>query len=164
MRLLRLLLSIATATITLVRPAVAQSAHQHSHQMGDTAFAAMQGRGKVAMGVDQYTSQHHFVDLSDGGRIVLQRDSSDSGGTRTIREHLRGIARAFAAGDFATPGFVHSEQVPGTDTMRAKRTRIHYRFQPLAGGGEVRITSHDSTAIAAIHQFLAYQRREHRTK
>ena len=44
----------------------------------DSAFRAMQERGKLAMGVDQYTSTHHFDALANGGRIELQRDVSDS--------------------------------------------------------------------------------------
>jgi hypothetical protein len=132
--------------------------------MSDTGFAAMQNRGKVAMGVDQYTSLHHFVDLPDGGRIELQRDSTDSAGVRTIREHLKNIVQAFSAGDFTAPGFVHSEQVPGTATMRARRTLIQYRFKPLAGGGEVQISTRDSAAVSAVHAFLAYQRQEHHVR
>jgi hypothetical protein len=155
------LLVVLTAT---ARPAFAQSDHHHSHAMSDTGFAAMQGRGKVTMGVDQYTSEHHFVDLPDGGRIELQRDSTDTAGVRTIREHLTSIAKAFSGGDFTTPGFVHSEQVPGTGTMRAKRAMIQYRFNSLPGGGEVRIITRDSAAIAAVHAFLAYQRQEHHVR
>lgn len=129
----------------------------------DTGFAAMQGRGKMAMGVDQYTSWHHFDPLPDGGRIALQRDSTDTAGTTAIRAHLKDIAARFAAGDFAIPGFVHAQQVPGTPVMAAQRSAIRYVFHPLPGGGEVRIVTHDSMAVAAVHQFLAFQRTEHHT-
>jgi hypothetical protein len=113
------------------------------------------------MGVDQYTSAHRFDDLPDGGRIELQRDPDDSAGVRTIREHLQKIAVAFSQGDFSVPGFVHAENVPGTATMRAQRASIRYRYAPLPGGGEVSITTHDPAAVAAVHDFLAYQRHEH---
>ena len=154
----------ATALIFLsliALPLSAQSGEHHAQSSPDTGFAKLQSRGKIAMGVDQYTSAHQFDDLADGGRIELQRDSSDTAGVRTIRQHLSGIARQFAAGEFSNPAFVHASEVPGTATMRARRSAIHYRFHPLPGGGEVRITSRDSEAVAAIHQFLAYQRREH---
>jgi hypothetical protein len=128
----------------------------------DTSFAAMQARGKMAMGVDQYTSWHRFDPLPDGGRIVLQRDATDTAGTTAIRQHLQDIAMRFRAGDFAIPGFVHAQQVPGTPVMAAKRAAIRYVFHPLSGGGEVRIVTHDSTAVTAVHQFLAFQRSEHR--
>jgi hypothetical protein len=127
----------------------------------DTAFAQMQSRGKEAMGVDQYTSAHRFDDLPNGGRIELQRDSTDTAGVRTIREHLQHITSAFANGDFSLPGFVHAESVPGTAVMTASLTLITYTFRPLPGGGEVLLTSADSAAVSAIHAFLAFQRQDH---
>lgn len=127
----------------------------------DTAFAAMQQRGATAMGVDQYASSHRFESLSDGGRIELQMDADDSAGTARIRAHLEEIAHAFAQGDFATPGFVHAQNVPGTRVMTAKRAAITYRFSPLPRGGEVRITTTDAEALAAVHAFLEFQRHEH---
>jgi hypothetical protein len=130
---------------------------------GDEAFAGVQSRGAVAMGVDQYTSSHVFEPLPDGGRIVLQRDADDPEGTARIREHLAGIAQAFAAGDFRLPGFVHAREVPGTAVMRARRGAITYAAAPLPRGGEVRITTTDPGAVRAVHQFLAFQRRDHRT-
>ena len=131
---------------------------------GDSGFAQMQARGKVAMGVDQYTSAHRFDDLPDGGRIQLQRDPNDTAGVRTIREHLQKIAAAFSQGDFTVPGFVHADSVSGTATMRAKRSTINYRYAPLPGGGEVRIITRDTAAVAAVHDFLAYQRDEHHVR
>jgi hypothetical protein len=127
----------------------------------DSAFDAMQRRGKTAMGVDQYSSVHHFDALPDGGRIELQRERDDSAGTAAIRAHLREIARAFAAGDFATPAMVHLTAVPGTDIMRARRNAITYEPTDLPRGAALRIRSTDPAAIAAIHRFLAFQRREH---
>ena len=129
----------------------------------DSAYHAMQQRGKVAMGVDQYTSFHRFEPAADGGRIVLVRDSADAAGVRTIREHLKGIAQAFSAGDFQTPGFVHDQTVPGTQVMTAKKAAIRYVFHPLPGGGEVRIVTRDAASVAAVHEFLTFQRTEHRT-
>jgi hypothetical protein len=128
---------------------------------GDTAFAQLQARGKDAMGVDQYTSAHRFDDLPDGGRIELQRDSTDSAGVRTIREHLQHITMAFGKGDFSLPGFVHADSVPGTALMAANRQLIDYTFRPLPGGGEVLLTSQDPATVSAIHDFLAFQRHDH---
>lgn len=128
----------------------------------DSVFAGVQARGKTAMGVDQYTSTHVFESLPDGGRIVLQRDQADSVGTATIRAHLRHIARAFAAGDFQLPGFVHAQPVPGTAVMKARRGAIRYMMDTLPRGGMVRLESADSAAVRAIHQFMAFQRHDHR--
>ncbi|HEV7991004.1 MAG TPA: hypothetical protein VGP25_04220 [Gemmatimonadaceae bacterium] len=146
----------------------AQSPTDHLHEThvghpsADSSFDAMQRRGRAAMGVDQYTSIHQFEDLADGGRIVLQRDRDDSAGTATIRAHMREIARAFSSGDFTTPATVHLKTVPGAGTMRARRRSIRYEPLDLPRGGALRITTTDPAAIAAIHDFLAFQRGEHR--
>jgi hypothetical protein len=135
----------------------------HAGAHGDSAYRAMQARGQKIMGVDQYTSAHQFQSLPDGGRIELQRDRDDSVGTAAIRAHLRQIARAFSAGDFRAPFAVHDDTVPGVPVLRARRSAISYDVSDLPRGAELRIHSNDAVAIDAIHRFLAYQRREHRT-
>ncbi len=140
------------------------TADEHAGHAGhaDSAFAELQERGRSAMGVDQYTSTHQFDALPDGGRIELQRDVDDSAGVAQIRRHLQEIARAFASGDFSTPGVVHAQEVPGTSVMTARRAAITYTYRELPRGGEVRIVTRDPDAVAAIHDFLAFQRQDHR--
>ena len=128
----------------------------------DTAFAALQQRGQMAMGVDQYTSQHKFEATSEGGRIELQRDTADSLGIAQIRAHLKLIQHAFQAGDFSTPAFVHMRDMPGTDVMKAKRDVIEYGYADLPRGGEVQIRTKDPDALAAIKQFMDAQKMDHR--
>lgn len=128
----------------------------------DSAFAEVQARGHVAMGVDQYTSFHQFEPLPDGGHIVLQRDASDTVGVLQIRVHMRQIAAAFARGDFTLPGFVHAREVPGSREMKARKSLIRYTVDTISGGAVLRLRSADSTVIAAIHEFLAFQRHDHR--
>jgi hypothetical protein len=128
----------------------------------DRQFAGVQRRGRVAMGVDQYTSTHVFAPLPDGGRVELQRDIPDSAGRARILAHLGEIAGRFSAGDFTVPGFVHAQDVPGTAVMAARRSEIRYVVESLPRGGALRLTSGDSEAVAAIHQFLAFQRQDHR--
>ena len=129
----------------------------------DSAFAAVQERGRRVMGVDQYTSRHVFEDLSDGGRIVLDvDDASDSAGIATVRVHMRAIAAQFINGDFTNPSLVHDRAVPGTDLMAAKRVAITYRAADRPRGAEVRIATRDTAAVRAVHEFLAFQRSDHR--
>jgi hypothetical protein len=129
----------------------------------DTSFAAMQARGQLIMGVDQYTSAHVFEDRPDGGRVVLDRDSSaDSVGIAAIRAHMRDIAMSFRAGDFTKPFAVHDQMVSGTDVMTQLRRAISYDAVDRPRGGEVVIRTSDTTAIRAIHEFLAFQRNAHR--
>jgi hypothetical protein len=113
------------------------------------------------MGVDQYTSTHLFQSLPDGGRIELQRDAADSAGRVRILKHMGEIATAFGAGDFTLPGFVHAREVPGTAVMATRRAKIRYVLESLPRGAAVRLTTGDSSAIQAIHEFLAFQRQDH---
>ena len=132
-------------------------------ETGDSAFSQLQQRGEMAMGVNQYTSQHVFEPLPDGGRIVLQRKENDPAGEATIRAHMRTIAASFSKGDFALPDFVHATaEVPGTATMKRLHNEITYAPRDLPGGGEVVISTRNPDAIAAIHEFLAFQRMDHR--
>jgi hypothetical protein len=147
--------------LALVVPSV--SSAQHEHQHADSSFHAMQSRGRTAMGVDQYVSTHRFEPLPDGGRIELRAAAGDSVGAATIRAHFRTLAEAFSAGDFSTPEFVHAEPVPGTEVMAERKSKIRYRPFDLPAGGGLRITTTDPAAVAAVHRFLAFQSREHRT-
>ena len=136
--------------------------HAAHHAPSDSAFAATQHRGKQVMGVDQYTSTHVFETLPDGGRIILQRDASDPVDERTIRAHMRDIAERFSKGDFELPGLVHDMQVPGTALMAQKKRRIRYMAMNMPRGAEVRIRTRDAEALKAVHEFLAFQRLDHR--
>jgi hypothetical protein len=154
----RLIVLIAVVACSSGKPASNKTA-----QSSDSSFAKLQQRGATVMGVDQYTSQHVFEPLPTGGRIVLQRKEPDSAGEAVIREHMRTIAKAFAAGDFTLPGVVHAmEEVPGTQQMRALHDDITYTPKDLPRGGEVIIATSNPTAIEAVHEFLAFQRTDHR--
>lgn len=147
----------------LLAMAIGCNAANRDTSSDDSAFAGVQDRGHEAMGVDQYTSEHRFEPLADGGRIELQRDNADRAGVATIRAHMRDIADRFSRGDFTIPGFVHAQEVPGTRVMAGRKERITYQANDLPGGAEVRIRSSDSAAVVAVHEFLAFQRTDHRT-
>ncbi|MEO8140029.1 MAG: hypothetical protein ABI742_10300 [Gemmatimonadota bacterium] len=152
------------ATLSCILLLVLGCAHQPpANTPADARFQGVQSRGADVMGVDQYTSMHVFENLADGGRILLVRqDTTDAAGTATIRAHLRSIADSFSHGNFSNPSAVHDMVVPGTETMARLRDRITYREQDRPGGGEVRITTTDPEALAAIRDFLAFQRMDHR--
>jgi hypothetical protein len=130
-------------------------------QSNDSAFAALQTRGKMAMGIDQYGSAHEFDVLPYGGRITLEMKDNDSLAIAQIRAHLRLIQHAFQAGDFSTPAFVHMRAMPGADIMSRKTNLIAYTYGDLPRGGEVRITTTDPESLAAIRKFLEAQRGDH---
>jgi hypothetical protein len=134
---------------------------RHGMGQADSSFAALQERGKMAMGVDQYTSAHRFDVLPSGGRIALETKQNDSLAIAQIRAHMRLIQHAFQAGDFSTPAFVHMRAMPGTDVMSRRRALIDYTYGDLPRGGEVRIASSDPESLVAIRRFLAAQGVDH---
>jgi hypothetical protein len=82
---------------------------------------------------------------------------------RTIRDHMRMLAASMTTGDFSMSAIVHAMEVPGAKTMAARGTAIAYRYEELPGGGAVRISvSNDPTALAAVREFLLFQRSDHR--
>ena len=152
-------LSVSFLAILLVP--IALQGQKEPPAKHDTAFTSMQERGRMGMGVDQYTSTHHFDALPDGGRIALQRDVEDSVGVARIRAHMREIAHAFKSGDFSTPAMVHMREVPGAKVMAERRTFITYEPRDLPRGAELYIRTTDAAARRAIHEFMAFQRGEH---
>lgn len=128
----------------------------------DSAFAALQERGKMAMGVDQYASAHEFDVLPYGGRITLEMKDNDPLAIAQIRAHLKLIQHAFQAGDFSTPAFVHTRPMPGADVMSRKTNLIAYTYADLPRGGEVRITTTDPESLAAIRKFMEAQLGDHK--
>ena len=146
------------------------TAEQHSAMHGssasaldDSSFAALQKRGAVVMGVDQYASAHKFDITPDGGRIELQRRGNDSLDVAQIRAHMKDIQKAFLAGDFAKPFAVHDKVMPGTVVMTRKKSEIRYVYGDLPRGAELRLVTKDDEARAAIAEFMEAQRGEHRS-
>ncbi len=122
-------------------------------------------RGEAVMGFDQTRTAHHFRLYADGGAIeVSVTDPADARDLNAIRTHLPHIAEMFADGNFDAPMLVHdSTNVPGTGTMSAKKDVIRYTYGDTPAGGRVLMTTTDPVALAAVHDFLRYQIREHKT-
>ena len=47
--------------------------------------------------------------------------------------------------------------------MKARKDKIRYAFKETENGGQVIITTTDPEALTAIHDFLVFQIREHKT-
>jgi hypothetical protein len=133
---------------------------QHLKQM--QRDAELKKRGALAMGFDQDTTTHHFRSTPTGGSIEVRvKDAADTASRDQIRAHLKEIADAFAKGDFAKPFQTHAEVPPGVPAMQRLKQTIRYKYEETADGGAVRITTADPDALKAVHEFLAYQGREH---
>jgi hypothetical protein len=147
----------AVAICMLLLPSAAAAAQQHDN-------TAMNTRGDHVMGFDQNKTTHHFTLTKTGGVIQVQaNDSSDTASRDHIRMHLQHISKAFAKGDFTDPHEVHAEVPPGVPVMKDRKNKITYQFESVANGGKVLIATEDPKALKAIHEYLRYQIREHKT-
>src|SRR4051794_13861137 len=123
------------------------------------------GHAAMVMGFDQDRTAHHFSLYEDGGAIeVVTKDAHDTADRDGIRAHLPHIATMFGGGNFDAPMLVHdTKDVPGIDVLAARRDHVTYRYHETPNGGRVEITTTDPAALAAVHDFLRYQIREHHT-
>jgi hypothetical protein len=146
---------VCVLLLSWVRPVHAAPQHDDS---------GMNGRGDHVMGFDHEKTTHHFTLTKTGGVIqVTANDSSDSASRDHIRMHLQHISKAFAAGDFTDPHEVHDEVPPGVPVMKERKDKVSYSYQSVANGAKVVITTEDPTALEAVHEYLRYQIREHKT-
>lgn len=121
-------------------------------------------RHETATRVEKDGTEHHFLLAKDGGSIRLEVDDETQVETRDrIRAHLQVIARSFAAGDFSMPMRIHDQVPPGVEVMTERRAGIRYEYSPTPKGGVVRISTDDEDALAAVHEFLRFQIRDHAT-
>ena len=149
--------TVALCLFALSAAGTATAAPQHDD-------SAMNGRGDHVMGFDHNKTTHHFTLTKTGGVIqVTANDTADSASRDHIRMHLQHISKAFAAGDFADPHEVHDEVPPGVPVMKERKDKIGYSYQSLPNGAKVVITTEDPKALEAVHEYLLYQIREHKT-
>lgn len=126
--------------------------------------AGLKKHGAAAMGFDQDAARHKFRIEPAGGSIAVDvKDVTDLRTRDAIRAHLKQIADAFSRGDFSKPLQTHGEVPPGVPVMTERKGLITYTYADTPRGAIVRIRSRDTQALDAIHAFLGYQIREHRT-
>ncbi|MEO8340302.1 MAG: hypothetical protein ABI604_11395 [Nitrospirota bacterium] len=156
------LLSLACLTL----PAVKAQSHaaMPAGMSHEEHMAQMKSHGAMAMGFDQDATTHHFRLTEAGGAIeVNANDASDAVSIGQIKSHLKLIASEFAQGNFEKPLMTHDELPPGASTMQSLKSKITYRFEESKAGGIVRIATKNSLAKNAVHDFLRYQIKEHKT-
>ena len=121
-------------------------------------------RAHQGMGFDQKTTTHHFLLERAGGTIeVTSKPGADPATTDQIRTHLRHIASAFANGDFSLPVFIHETDPPGARTMKDRRAQMTFKYEEMPAGGKIVARTVDPQALEALHAFLRFQIREHKT-
>ncbi|MGB7622731.1 MAG: hypothetical protein WBN92_10320, partial [Terriglobia bacterium] len=131
----------------------------------DNHSAGLMHRGEKGMGFSETTTNHHFLITDDGGVIQVEVNApQDVEGRDQIRAHLQRITKAFGAGDFSIPAFVHDRTVPGVPALERLKSEIKYEYAQTAAGGKVQIGSRNPEAITAIHDFMTFQIQEHHTR
>ena len=151
---------LAVLTTAPARGQCGAAASQPDH----SKHQEMEHRGNQGMGFDQQKTTHHFLLRKDGGAIqVTAKSAADKESLDEIRMHLQHIRRAFEAGEFNIPMFVHDQTPPGVPVMTKLKEQIHYKYEPIENGGRVLISSRNPEAVAAVHDFLKFQITEHQT-
>ncbi len=154
-------LSVGLASVLLIH---GQQQPQKTDGSMTSSMEEMNKRGDKAMGFDHMKTTHHFLLANDGGLIQVESNkASDKESSGQIRQHLRHIALMFSDGNFDTPMFVHAQNPPGVEIMKQLKAEISYKFEETRRGGRVRIASNNPDAIKAIHDFLSFQIKEHKT-
>jgi hypothetical protein len=124
----------------------------------------MNKRGDHVMGFDHTKTTHHFLLQESGGSIEVTANSSDDiESSKQIRMHLKHIAMMFAEGNFNAPMLIHDQTPPGVPVMQELKGEIRYNFEEIDGGAAVRISTKNPSALKAIHDFLRFQIKEHKT-
>jgi len=141
-----------------------QPQQKPNRPMNHEQMEDMNKRGDKAMGFDHLKTTHHFILLSDGGSIKVEaNDATDTQSRDQIRQHLRHIAMMFGEGNFNVPMLVHENTPPGSEAMRRLKTEISYEYQQTDRGAVILISTRNSDALLAIHDFLKFQIEEHMT-
>src|SRR5450432_2729192 len=159
---------VLTSALCLAAGAQAQTTMEcpmrDQHQNPSDHAADVDSRGDHAMGFSHESTAHHFTLLPEGGFIEVDIKADHDDATRDqIRMHLTHIAAMFSDNKFDVPMFIHGRIPPGVPVMKERHAAINYTFQPTDRGGQVRIVTRDPKALKAIHEFLAFQIKDHRT-
>ena len=124
----------------------------------------MNKRGDHVMGFDHMKTTHHFLLRESGGSIEVTANSADDVASRDqIRMHLKHIAMMFAEGNFKAPMLIHDQTPPGVPVMQKLKSEIKYEYEEIDRGAAVRISTQNPAALQAIHDFLRFQIKEHKT-
>lgn len=137
---------------------VAQSDADHH------AGVVERGESHAGMGFSQTTTTHHFILTEHGGVVqVTANDAKDAEQISTIQMHLKHIAEMFSEGNFSIPHFVHDQTPPGVETMKRMQSSIRYTAEMMDNGARVKMETDSPEGVAAIHDFLRFQIKDHTT-
>ena len=142
----------------------AQDPPKSAHDTSGMSHDEMNKRGDKVMGFEHAKTTHHFILAREGGAIEVSANmAADKTSRDKIRNHLSHIAMMFAQGNFNAPFLIHQQNPPGVEVMQRLKNEIQYKFEKSERGGRVRISTKNPEALQAIHDFLRFQIKEHKT-
>ena len=161
---MRTCLLALTVTLSATACFAQKADYQHDTKNHDKHHSEVNERGDKAMGFSHKKTTHRFRLLTDGGAIEVRANSADDKESlEQIRKHLQEITKAFPAGEFDAPFLTHGKVPPGVPVMKRLGKEINYEFEELEGGGRVRLSTKNSEALQAIHDFMRFQIEDHHT-
>ncbi len=69
----------------------------------------------------------------------------------------------FADGNFKAPMLIHDQVPPGVPVMQRLKAEIKYDYKETERGARVDISTTNPDALAAVHEFLRFQIKDHET-
>jgi len=143
---------------------VAYGQQENKQESSAEHHCQMMKHGEMAMGFSQDKTTHHFHLTASGGVIEVQtNDPSDTTTRDQIRQHLDGISKAFAQGEFSSPMMTHGKIPPGVPDMQRMKGDLSYKYVETDRGGTVVISTTNAETVKAVHAFLRFQIEEHQT-
>ena len=131
--------------------ASAQSPQEHVHAMAHTV-----------MPFDMSKTLHVFRMTESGGVLrVVAKDAQATDQIDLIRQHLRHESVQFGKGDYADPGTLHGQDMPGLKEIRAAAGAIKVSFAELPDGASITFETRDLHLLTALHRWFGAQLSEH---
>ena len=160
--------ALAAALSGAAPAAVARAPQQGQHPAQGhghgTHAEGVNKRGDRVMGFDHRKTTHRFLLHPDGGVIeVAANGRNDKASREQIRKHLGHIARMFAGGNFEAPMLIHDRVPPGVAVMERMGSEIEYVYEETERGARVRVKTENAEALSAVHEFLRFQIKDHKT-
>ena len=120
--------------------------------------------GAQVMPFDQNQAMHMFLPSATGGVVEIVVHNMDAAQIALVRSHLLQEAAMFARGDYSDPAYIHGKTMPGLARLKSAASRVSVRYFETPSGAAITLASADRDLVAAVHQWLAAQQRDHSSR
>jgi hypothetical protein len=127
----------------------------------DTRQNLVMEHGAQVMPFNQEQAMHMFLPSATGGVVEIVVHDMDAAQIALVRSHLLQEAAMFTRGDYSDPAYIHGKTMPGLARLESAASRVSVRYFETPSGAAITLASADQDLVAAIHQWLAAQQRDH---